>query len=260
MEKIKTALLVSSVLALVGAGLMGIALWTADNPYPAQLEVFKILLELLAVGGFGSLATFLVEATIDERNRAANAQEFRKNASRRLVRSYMAVKKIRRQLRAGRDVRELFDQLNAVQLDLESMKKEVDFAPSFDHGDAIVSGLKSMEKYVGKIIKECERKVRDDEAFYPFSGPAVTRLADFTGPYPGSCFQARFVHAFDVVLALMRREIVDGRDGPPLPEADQQEEDESDGTVPQRPCPDGRFSLPPDPRRSDSGRRNRKMR
>jgi hypothetical protein len=259
MKKIKATLLVLGVLALVGTSRLAVWLWSVEDPYPARLEVLKTMLELVAVVGFGSLATFLVEATIKERDRAANALEFRKLASRRMVRSYMAVKKIRRQLRAGRDVRELFDRLNAVQLALESMKKEVDFAPSFAHGNAIVSGLRSMEKYVGTIVKECERKIPNEEAFFPFSSPAVTRLADFTGPYAGSCFQARFVHAFDVVLTLMRREIVGRPDGSSLPIVDQQEEDESDGKVAgERSCPDGWFTLPPAHRNSDSENRTRR--
>jgi hypothetical protein len=148
------ALLILGVVALVVAGSLGWGLWRVDNPNPAQLELFKSALQVLVVAVIGNLASLLVQSSIKERDRAANTLELRKSASRRLIRSYMAAKKIRRQLRAGRDVRLLFDRLNDVQLTLESMKKEVKVAPAFVQGHAIASGLSSMEKYLGKIISE----------------------------------------------------------------------------------------------------------
>jgi len=208
--------LVLTLVALVAAAvLLGAAydFWSKDAVPPVRLEIVKSALQVLVVAVIGNLVTLLVQAVQKQRERQASERELRINVLRRAVKNYAAAKKIRRQLRAGGDIRLLFDTLNDVQLEFESMKREVKHAPIFAEARAVANALASMEKYLHGLIKECETARPEQEPQFPFCPVHFKHLADFTGRYKGSDFQAHFARAFDVLLALMQAEILDR---PPL--------------------------------------------
>lgn len=198
----------------LAVGLAGIVLYWAtgglsSNDPMVRLEIIKSALQVLVVAVIANPLTLLVQAVQKGRDRRASERELRTNFLGRAVKSYAAAKKIRRQLRTGTDARTFFEDLNDVQLDFESMKREVQHAPVFERGAAIADALECMEKYLNHLIEECE-KAPQAALRHPFStGHNVASLADFTGRDRGSCFHTQFVHAFDVLLALMQAEILD---------------------------------------------------
>jgi hypothetical protein len=228
--------------ALLIACSIGWALWGEPNPYPVHEELYKSALQVIVVGIIGSLATLVVQSGLKVRDQLASLRELRKDASRRVIEAYMAAKKIRRQLRAGADVRVLFEPLNDVQLTLESIKRELKTTSLFTRSGDVVAAVRAMEKYLGAIVSEYERPISDGEAFFPFNRAVRPKTEDFTGEYEGSCFQAQFVDAFAVALDLMQAEIV-GDD--PFAVTSPAKEKVSKTPVPaERTCPQGRFKVP----------------
>jgi hypothetical protein len=228
---------VAMSLAIVLAG--AVALFAASGSWPQNFpdfvrqEVFKSALQVLVVAVAGNLLTLGVQMVLKEReehiqdeNRAAAyrmkqqelaaaalareqsqlaaQREVRREVFGRILCLYAEAKKIRRLLRAGRDVGRLFDMLNDVQLALETHKKEMRAVPLFTQAATVVAALDSMERYLGDIISECESK-GTAEAKLPFSG--YPTLSDFTGSYKQSAFRTRFVHAFDEISTVAQAEL-----------------------------------------------------
>ena len=196
--------------AVAGAALLyaGWGDWSSTSVPPIRLLFIESALQVLIVTVIGTLSTYLADVLQKHREKENGERELRMLSLRRASEAYAAAKKVRRQLRTGVDAKNLFDPLNDAQLEFESLKREVKTAPIFADTVGIAAAFKSMEEYLHGIIKSCETAPRNMAWCYPFTIPELADLADFSGKYEGSGFEARFAYAFDVVLALMQSEIL----------------------------------------------------
>lgn len=206
------------------------------NPQPgaAAMELFKAVLQLgvisVAAAALALLSfNYQFERQQEERKfeLVRRCLEYREELLRtilgRATSSYAAVKKARRLLRA-RALRqdsndktiltkvydEQMDSLNDAQLDFENLQRDVENSrPAFSQPEEIVENLRCVDRYLGILIKEYERKRPS------FTGDNSTRrvarfllLPDFLKKSKTSLFMRYVVDPFHDVQRLLRADLL----------------------------------------------------
>lgn len=141
----------------------------------------------------------------------------------RATSSYSAVKKVRRLLRARALVEDendktilpmVYDEqmmvVNDAQLEFENLKRDVENSElAFSQADEIVKNLVAIDRYLGKLISEYERRrprITNDISTQRLS--QFLRLQDFLAKSKHSLFMRRVVHPFHEVQKLIRADLL----------------------------------------------------
>lgn len=157
-----------------------------------QVDVFKLLAQLLLITGIGGIITLAITEFTRAREKRQQVKDLQRNAFSDLVESYNEVKQIRRQLRAKAVRREpdntklivdrdmydsLLTRLNDIQLQWEFYIRYAK-ANKDVYGTAeptFTDELDIAQRFIGKVISEWEDELKT------FSGePPAKSLSDLT--------------------------------------------------------------------------------
>ena len=248
MLKLAVAITLSSLVLL--AFCLGFGYWLLPS-YRGEIsmEIVKSLLQLTLVVGIGALTSFLFrrhegqrKKQEEERLATSRQAELRRTFLQRFLqttgKAYREVKSVRRQLRAAgltskyglpptkildaqREIlNEKMQRLNAVQLDLEGIKKEVRYLPQFAGLTQLEQHFRAMEKYLRKILSEFEEwngkrtsqaNAEDGEGQNRVTGGermTLARLEEFTSEFQyEKDFNQKFSKQYSDILKLLGQEM-----------------------------------------------------
>lgn len=174
--------LIAVLVGLFVASVAGVLIPPAPTAGTIHMEIAKALLQLGVVAVAGTVVSVLVFEYQRERHNQDKDREFERKALEyreellkavlsRAMACYSQSKKARRLLRAralehhdgitivlANQYDQYLDLINDAQLELENLARDVqNSAPAFSSPDAIVKHLRSMDKYLSRIICEYER-------------------------------------------------------------------------------------------------------
>ena len=181
-----------------------------------ELEAGKAMFYVITAVLVASVVEVIVRDFEDRRKAwQAHRDLIRGDLNEGLAKLYSQVKGIRRHLRANiRDARieaktyfELLRDLTDKQLDLERYKRKAEFAAPSLLPDSIPRHLKSMERYLGRLVTDYETAVPSDGVI---AVADLQGLADFIRRDHGSGFHSDFVAPYhSVAEAVAEAEVKD---------------------------------------------------
>jgi len=197
-------------------------------------EVAKSLLQLGVVAVVGAFVSWAMteyqrEQNSKDKERDINRQryEYREelltSTLSRTVAAYSRTKTARRLLRARSgaapggpglirkdDYDRFMEMVNDAQLELESLKGDVKTSePAFASADSVLCCFKSMEKYLGKVVKEYEESrhtISDSKSSVDVR--QLGALSDFLGPAKGSLFKSEVIDPYHDVQDFIRKDLL----------------------------------------------------
>jgi hypothetical protein len=209
-------LILGTIVVLAVGGVVAFLVWGALIKTTIDEELFRLsyqFLLIVVIGGALSLLyqQFSAERALDERRIALLRQ-----IHSELLTAFNVAKRARRALRAHvgsaitQDSRliaeqydEQMDRITDAQLTFELYAKRAEDGLWFERGNALAGQLRSIEKYLGEIGKEYEKK-RNSFAGMPSSKllSELPVLAEFIGPYKDADnFKKRFKVPFREALS-----------------------------------------------------------
>lgn len=166
-------ILVLTLLAVTVVALSGVALvWIVDDPPALPLEIAKACLNVLTAAVIVQLIAFIVARAADNRKLQAEEDAFRRATLTRLNTAFTGIKGLRREARskltadhpadaephfARPDYNRLMEQVNAIQLDLELLAKDIETSHGiFSDSQSIYINVGHMEEYLNRLVDEWE--------------------------------------------------------------------------------------------------------
>lgn len=222
----KILMLTLSVLTVVA--LLGVTwVWMVDDPPTLPLEIAKACLNVLTAAVIVQFIAFIVAKAADSRKVRAQEDEFRRATLTRLNTAFTGIKGLRREARskltadrpadaephlARPAYNRLMKQVNAIQLDLELLAKDIETSHGiFLDSQAIYINVSHMEEYLNGLVDEWEgsglRHARTDNVALS-STPA---LKDLLGNYEESRFRPRLVHTYYKAVEDVRKSMTAGQ-------------------------------------------------
>ncbi|HEX5717352.1 MAG TPA: hypothetical protein VF179_14425 [Thermoanaerobaculia bacterium] len=209
---------------LSAAALLVWLLLTHGNKQAQELgkELGKLTGQVTLVAVLGGI---IVQEYNRRRERSEAVNEFRKTVLRNLIHAYAGAKKSRRLLRArcrlrnqlqGDDIRieiprlvyeEQMGSVNEIQLELEMLVHELNtFSDAFSTRNLIRGSVHKMQKYLGTIITEYEKSLRETEDSECIPLDKLVQLSDFVDVRKDSYFRRNFTGSFYSALSLIQKE------------------------------------------------------
>lgn len=200
-----------------------------------EFEIVKSLLQILAVLVLGQVVSLVVAMFNIDRQKAEARTEFQRDILHRLIRTYIAVKKHRRLLRAKgltppytgeiqKDTVVRFDAydeqmqlINEIELEIEAIRHEVESSPTtFSDSQSLARNLQQMEDYLRKLIKLYEQKhsafngepLKLQLAKINLLPKSDFELSDFVGKAGGSKFVSEFAKSYYNSSKAIREDIL----------------------------------------------------
>lgn len=204
------------------------------QPEEIGAELFRTILQVLAIVIFGQVVSLVATSLSRERKRMDSLFEFKRGILGQLNSTYASAKRVRRLLRARGLVfrtdevpltldehfpeavaieRDPYDQylqeLVDIQLTIETIGREV-VASRFAFRDprAIEMGLRSMDDYLNGILHEYQFLFSRFRESSQVSLDELVRLRDFLGRYSGSEFERDFILQYAKVLRELREDLL----------------------------------------------------
>ncbi len=245
----KPTLLLPAVLAaifLVSTAVLAALYFYAPPPAGSyKLEIAKAILQLGVVSIVGAGVSILVfkyqrerqQFDRDREHERASAEheqerqrkhiEYREDLLKatlaKTMADYNSVKRARRLLRARAIVVQdsadyvlldpydtYMDIINESQLDFENLARDVDMSePAFSSSRDLVRALRTMESFLGKMLKEYETFRRDFHGDSPSKKlNELNELSAFIGPFEGSAFATDFVGPYHEIQRAIRGDLL----------------------------------------------------
>jgi hypothetical protein len=141
--------------------------------------------------------------------KATNAYSQAKKA-RRLIRARAIVKSGQEQVVLADQYDQYLDMINDAQLDLENLRRDVDTsAKAFTQADVIGKSLRSMEKYLNKLVREYEETrgcFSDVDLVLPIY--ELPKLSEFIQQAKDSQFKPRMIKPYRDVQKNIREDLL----------------------------------------------------
>jgi len=248
-REFKPKLLLPAVLSaifLVSAAVLAALYFYSPPPAGSyKLEIAKAILQLGVVSILGTGVSILVFKYQSERQQfdrdreheralAEHEQErqrkhieYREDLLKatlaKTMASYNSVKKARRLLRARAIIVQdsadyvwldpydtYIDIINESQLDFENLVRDVEMSePAFSSPRELIQALRTMERFLGKMLKEYETFRRDFHGDVPRKKlNEFNELRAFIGPFEGSRFATDFVGPYHEIQRAIRGDLL----------------------------------------------------
>ena len=221
MKKARLVVMLLSIL-LVTIALLRLCFRNAAQGTIA-FEVAKSLLQLGVVAVVGAFVSWAMTEYQLAQSRYEYREELLTSTLSRAVAAYSRAKRARRLLRARSgaapggpglirldDYDRFMEMVNDAQLELESLKGDVKTSePAFASADSVFCFFKSMEEYLGKVVKEYEMTRHT----IPDSNSSVQvrqleALSDFLGPANASLFKREVIDPYHKVQDFIRKDLL----------------------------------------------------
>lgn len=178
-------------------------------------KILEFMAQLLIVVVTGGL---IMQKYNQNQVRKVAINEFRKDTLADLISSYSGVKKVRRNMRAKMEMifgveqvyYNIYDHqmviINDIQLSLEVVKRELRiFSGAFDDPGGLTEHVRAMENYLGALIDEYEKNLRNYSVGSGIPVAKLERLKCFIERGDNTDFGV-FAQAFQGALLLLQAE------------------------------------------------------
>jgi predicted nucleic acid-binding protein len=188
-----------------------------DNRAALEVEAGKAMLQVIAAVLVGNIVLVIVR-DFEERRKAwiTKRDLLRADLTDGLQALYSRAKGARRLLRANvglentiiatKKYDELLQEVSDVQLGLERYKRQAESGvKTLLLPASLFRELESMEKYLGRLVKEYESVLRSSDDSIPLAN--LPRLRDFIGRYGESEFRSAFAQPYDTAARTVAEQI-----------------------------------------------------